>query len=71
MSKVSSANIVHDATVTRSEGIYQSAVVGATQSAANAAAITHYRACLASAVANSCGVTTFMDALRQLGTGGQ
>lgn len=72
MSQVQTGNQTHDGTVNKSEGTYQAAssASGATQATANTAAITHYRACLASALANSCGSDPFRSALRSLGAGG-
>ncbi len=71
MSKVDTDNLTHNKTVTISEGLRQAVVAAAsTPAAIRTAEITHYRTCLASARANNCGVTTFMDALRELGVGG-
>jgi len=72
VSQVQTGVLVHDQTVNKSEGAHQAAVAAAgnSQSAANAAAITHYRNCVASALANKCGVDTFTSALRSLGAGG-
>lgn len=71
MSKVSSGNKTNDDAITNSEATRQIAVAAATtQSAARTADIAHYRACVASALANNCGATQFINALRELGTGG-
>lgn len=71
MSKVSSGNKTNDDAVTNSEATRQIAVAAATiQSTARTAEIVHYRACLASALANNCGATQFITALKELGTGG-
>ena len=72
MSQVQTGVLVHDQTVNKSEGAHQAAVAAAgnSQSAANAAAITHYRNCVASALTNKCGTDTFTAALRSLGAGG-
>lgn len=71
MSKDDTGVKAHDDTCTKSEGILQSATVGATQAAINAAAITHYRNVVKSALANGCGVEPAMTALRSLGVTGQ
>jgi hypothetical protein len=64
-------NQAHDAACLASESQRQIAVVAAAnQAAVNAAEITHYRNCLASAKANGCGFEPFVAALRSLGTGG-
>ena len=71
MSIPQSTNFPHTAALNVSEAARQVAVAAATiQAAARTAEITHYRACLASAVANNCGATQFINALRELGTGG-
>jgi len=72
VSQVQTGVLAHDSTVRASEGAHQAAIAaaGATQTTANSAAITHYRACLVSALANKCGVDTFTAALRSLGAGG-
>jgi hypothetical protein len=57
----------HDDTVAKSEGTRQAAVAGASQSAIITAEITHYRTCIASAIANKCGTEPFVTALRSLG----
>ena len=69
MSQVQTGNQVHDAAVNKSEGMLQSAVAAAgnNQIAVNAAFITHYRNCLASAIANKCGTEPFVTALKTLG----
>ena len=71
MSKIQSGNAPHDTACAAAETTRQAAVSGATQSAAKTAEIAFYRTCLASALANGCGATTFINALRELGTGGQ
>lgn len=61
-------NLVHDAAVNKSYGVLQAALSGMpTQAAVNAAYLTHYRTCLASAIANKCGTETFVTALKSLG----
>jgi len=72
VSQVQTGVLAHDQTVNKSEGAHQAAVMaaGSSQSAANAAAITHYRNCVVSAIANKCGTDTFTAALRSLGAGG-
>ena len=58
----------HDDAVKVSYGALQVAITGATtQAAINTAYITHYRACLASAKANGCGIEPFVTALKSLG----
>jgi len=72
MSTVNSGNRTHDTTCNQSEGVRQVSVAAATtQAAVNTAEILHYRNCLASALANNCGVQPFMSALRSLGVTGQ
>src|SRR4029077_1189451 len=72
VSQVKTGNLTHDGTCSASEGTYQavSNAAGTTQAQANTAAITHYRNCLTSALANNCGSDTFRSALRSLGAGG-
>jgi hypothetical protein len=64
----------HRAAVAASEGVKQVAVAAAgnSQSAVNAAFVSHYRNCRASALAQGQGQLAgfYQDALRQLGTGG-
>jgi 3-dehydroquinate dehydratase len=69
MSQVQTGNQVHDAAVNKSYGMLQAAVTAAgnNQITINAAYITHYRACLASAIANKCGTEPFLTALNTLG----
>jgi hypothetical protein len=67
MSQVQTGVKTHDDAVSKSEGVRQGAVVGASMSAVVLAEITHYRACLASAIANKCGSEPFVTALRSLG----
>jgi hypothetical protein len=62
------ATRAHAATCAASEAVRQVVVAAATtQAAARAADIAHYRACFASAKANSCGTDVFVNALRELG----
>ena len=73
MSKVQSGNPTHDATcavadTTRSAVL---ATPGVTAAQAKAADIAAYRTMRASALTNNCGVTTFVNALTELGVGGQ
>jgi hypothetical protein len=72
VSKVQSNNKPHETAVTTSEGIRQNAasVSGTTAATAKTADIAHYRNCVASAIANGCSTNTFVNALRELGTGG-
>jgi len=70
MSKVQNANKTHDDVVTAAEGLRQTTIVGGTQAQTKAADVAAYRTMLASALANNCGATTFITALRELGTGG-
>jgi hypothetical protein len=58
----------HDKTCNASLGVLQSAVAAATtQAAVNAAYVTHYKNCLASAITNAVPSEAFRTALRQLG----
>jgi hypothetical protein len=67
----SAANRAHAATCAASEAVRQVAVAAATtQAAARAADIAHYRACLASAIANKCSTDVFITALKELGQAG-
>jgi hypothetical protein len=71
MSDFSATSRAHQMNVLVSEGQRQVAAAAAsTQAAMSAVDITHYRTCLASAIANKCGTDVFMTALRQLGTTG-
>jgi hypothetical protein len=70
MSKVQSGNPVHDAACAAADATLQLALVGASQATAKSATITAYRTMRASALANNCGASQFIDALRELGTGG-
>jgi hypothetical protein len=72
MSKIQSGNAVHDDACAAADST-RSAVLatpGVTPAQAKAADIAAYRAIRASALANNCGVTQFVNALRELGTGG-
>jgi hypothetical protein len=73
MPKPQTGNITHDQTVLRAEGIRQAAVAAAaiagSQANARAADIACYQTAVASAKANNCGITTFLNALRELGVG--
>lgn len=62
----------HDDATAKSESVRQAAVVaaGPTQLSVKAADIAHYRSCLASAILNGVNPGIFMQALRELGTGG-
>jgi hypothetical protein len=61
----------HDDAVLAAEGVRQTALaIATTQAAATSAAITFFRACVTSAVANGVGTEQFRAALRELGTGG-
>ena len=69
-STASLTNFAHEATVALNEGVRQTAVSPTgTQAVARTAEITFNRACLASAIANGCGVGQFLSALRELGVG--
>jgi hypothetical protein len=71
MAATKSGNATHDANCLQAEGVRQAAIaVATTQSAAKAADIAAFRTMLASAIANTCGPTQFINALRELGTGG-
>jgi hypothetical protein len=71
MPVIHSENPTHRANMFAAEATRQLAMAGATTpAAAKAADITFYRAARASALANNCGVTTFVNALRELGVGG-
>ena len=66
----SSPNAVHNATVSSALSVCQSVTVpGASQAAVKAADIAFYRACLASAIANKCGTSGYIMALKALGVG--
>jgi len=63
-------NFAHDQAVDAAEGVRQVAVAAATtQAAANAAHVTFFRACIASAKTNNCpGVLSlYNSALKELG----
>jgi hypothetical protein len=61
----------HDDTCRASLVTLQAAIAGTpTQATVNAAYITHYRNCRASAIANGCGTDVFVTALRELKVGG-
>jgi hypothetical protein len=72
MSQQKTGNVTHDNAVSVAESTRQSAAkaTGASQATAKAADIAHYRACLASAIANGIERGQFATALQQLGTGG-
>jgi hypothetical protein len=72
MSDLSTAgNRTHQANLLASEATRQAAAAAATtQAAMRTADIAHYRTCLASAIANNCSTNTFVNALKELGTGG-
>jgi hypothetical protein len=64
-------NPAHKTAVNNAESVRQAAVAAAsTQAAVTAAEITYYRACLASAKTNNCGVEVYISALKSLGTSG-
>jgi hypothetical protein len=70
-SVVKTGNQTHDATCLASQIVLEGGLLSATtQVAVNALFITHYKNCLASALANNCGSDTFRGALRSLGAGG-
>jgi hypothetical protein len=60
-------NKTFDDAAVAAEGVRQTAVSGATQSAAIAAEITYYRALFKSAVANNVSASVFSQALKSLG----
>jgi hypothetical protein len=72
MSITRSGNTVHDSACNLSEMTRQGAVAAAigNQATIRTAEIVHYRACLASALANNCQPGVFIRALMDLGTGG-
>jgi hypothetical protein len=67
-----SENATHQANLQSYEQIKQVAITAAAGNAASikAAEISYYRSARSSAIANACGVTQFIDALHELGTGG-
>ncbi len=70
-SVVKTGNTTHDNTCNTALGVLQGAVaVATTQAAVRTASITYYQTCLASAIANKCGIDTFRQALRSLYSGG-
>src|SRR5882672_7338331 len=72
MSITKGENRVHNDACNLSEMTRQSAVAAATgnQATIRAAEVVHYRACVASAIANNCQSGAFVRALQDLGTGG-
>jgi hypothetical protein len=72
MAQIFSENSTHLANLRAAELTRQIAyaAAGGSQSAITAADIAFYRSARASAIANNCGVAQFVDALRELGTGG-
>jgi hypothetical protein len=72
MSITKGENRVHNDACNLSEGTRQSAVAAATgnQATIRTAEIAHYRACVASALANGVQSGAFVRALQDLGTGG-
>jgi hypothetical protein len=71
MSTHQTGNKNHDDAVAKAESIRQvAAIPGASQSTVRAADVALYRADLASALANGVNPGCFMQALRDLGTGG-
>ena len=72
MSITKGENRVHNDACNLSEGVRQSTVAAAIANAATirTAEIAHYRACLASALANGVQSGAFVRALQDLGTGG-
>jgi len=68
LSQVQTGKLAHDQAVNKSYGTLQSALASATtQTSVNSAYVTHYQACLASALANGCGTEPFVTALKTLG----
>lgn len=71
MSKIASENRIHQANCDAAELTRQVAMNGTpTQATAKAADIAFMRTALASALANNCSPSVFVQALRELGTGG-
>jgi hypothetical protein len=71
MSTSNTGNLTHDGAVQVAESSRQAVVVkGATQATVVAAEIAFYRAARASAIANKCSPSTFIQALKDLGVGG-
>ena len=72
MSITNGSNRNHNDVCNLSEMTRQGAVAAATgnQATIRTAEILHYRACLASAIANNCQSGAFTRALQDLGTGG-
>jgi hypothetical protein len=70
MSVIKTGNKTHDDTCLAAEAARQVAVAGANRAAVIAAEISFYRTCLASALANGCGVEPSIRALQALGIGG-
>lgn len=69
-SVVQSGNVAHDTKCQQSLSMLQAAVAAATtQAAVSSAYVTHYKNCLASALANGVNTEVFRVALRQLGAG--
>jgi hypothetical protein len=61
----------HDDACRASLVTLQAAIAGTpTQATVNTATIVHYRACRTSALANGCSPNQFINALKELGTGG-
>jgi len=69
MSLLHSDNAVHRGNLLAAEQVRQ-ATAGTTAASVKAADIAFYRSALSSAKANGCGHGQFVDALRELGTGG-
>jgi len=70
MAVVYTENATHRAAILAAEVTRQVAQVGATAAQLKAADIAFHRACLASAISNSCGTAQFSTALQELGVGG-
>jgi hypothetical protein len=67
-SVIQSESAQHNSNCLKSLGTLQAAIAGTpTQATVNTNTIAYHRACLASALANSCGSDPFRAALRSLG----
>jgi hypothetical protein len=73
MSVIATENSTHRATVLAAEVTRQAAVqaVGATTASIKAAEIAFYRTCRKSAISNALSPHQFVEALYELGVGGQ
>jgi hypothetical protein len=67
MSAHNSPNAAFNATANAAEGVRQTAVAGATQSAARTAEISYYRTLYSAALTNNVSTSNFTQALKSLG----